>query len=85
MDVKAPEYDAKQISYYSDERMDRFTSAVLLVIGVVMLITPIWILEALNGIRYKLAVITIYVFVFLLILSLAMYTKPFEALGATAA
>ncbi|CAI6092007.1 unnamed protein product [Clonostachys chloroleuca] len=84
-DVKAPEYDAKQISYYSDERMDRFTSAVLLIIGVVMLITPIWILEALNGIRSKLAVITAYVFVFLLILSLAMYTKPFEALGATAA
>ncbi|CAH0028372.1 unnamed protein product [Clonostachys rhizophaga] len=84
-DVKAPEYDAEHISYYSNKRMDRFTSAILLIIGIVMLITPIWILEALNGIRHKLAVITVYVFVFLLILSLAMYTKPFEALGATAA
>ncbi|CAG9972447.1 unnamed protein product [Clonostachys byssicola] len=83
--IEVPEYDKQQISYYSDKRMDRFTSAILLIIGVVMLITPIWILEALNGIRYKLAVITTYIFVFLLILSLAMYTKPFEALGATAA
>ncbi|TDZ15183.1 hypothetical protein Cob_v012011 [Colletotrichum orbiculare MAFF 240422] len=33
----------------------------------------------------KLAVITCFIFVFLLVLSLAMVAKPFEALGATAA
>lgn len=50
-----------------------------------MLITPIWILQALTELKPKLAVITGFIFIFLLVLSLAMVAKPFEALGATAA
>ena len=53
--------------------------------GVVMLISPIWILQALTPQKAKLAVITAFEFVFLLVLSLAMEARPFEALGATAA
>jgi hypothetical protein len=38
-----------------------------------------------DSLTRKLAVITAFVLVFLLVLSFAMVAKPFEALGATAA
>ncbi|KAL0783585.1 hypothetical protein CaCOL14_001492 [Colletotrichum acutatum] len=78
-------YDKKEVTYYSDKRMNNFASAVIIAIGVLILITPIWILQALTDLKAKLAVITVFIFVFLLVLSLAMVAKPFEALGATAA
>ncbi|KAJ4263347.1 hypothetical protein NW762_006165 [Fusarium torreyae] len=80
-----PEYDTSNVSYYSDRRIDRFASGVIVTIGMCLLILPLWILQALGNLKMKLGVITIFVFVFLLILSLAMVSKPFEALAATAA
>ncbi|KAF5511444.1 hypothetical protein CGCS363_v002119 [Colletotrichum siamense] len=82
---EAPSYDAREVSYYSDERMNAFVSAVIIAIGVFMLLTPIWVLQAIEDLKGKLAVITIFVFIFLLVLSLGMVAKPFEVLGATAA
>lgn len=84
-DKAVPNYDAEHVSYYSDSRMDKFASAVIAAVGVVMLITPIWVLQAMSGLRAKLVVITVFVLVFLMVLSFAMASKPFEALGATAA
>ncbi|KAL2687391.1 hypothetical protein Neosp_004951 [[Neocosmospora] mangrovei] len=84
-DKAVPNYDAEHVSYYSDSRMDKFASAVIAIIGVVMLITPIWVLQAMDGLKAKLGVITAFVLIFLLTLSFAMASKPFEALGATAA
>ncbi|KAJ3958870.1 hypothetical protein N0V92_004571 [Colletotrichum tropicale] len=81
----APSYDAREVSYYSDKRMNAFASAMIIAIGVVMLLTPIWVLQAMGDLKGKLAVITVFIFMFLLVLSLAMVAKPFEALGATAA
>ncbi len=80
-----PSYDAGEVAYYSDQRINRFLSGIITVIGVAMLITPIWILQAIERLQMKLVVITIFLFVFLIVLSFAMVTKPFEALGATAA
>ncbi|SPO00538.1 uncharacterized protein DNG_03286 [Cephalotrichum gorgonifer] len=78
-------YDAGHVSYYSDKRIDGFVSAVIVAIGVTMLITPLWILQGLNTLTMKLGIITIFIFIFLLLLSFTMVSKPFEALGATAA
>lgn len=75
----------QHVSYYSDKRMGGFASGVIVAVGVIMLITPIWILQAMKTLQAKLAVITVFVFAFLLILSFPMASKPFEALGATAA
>ncbi|KAK7403419.1 hypothetical protein QQX98_010832 [Neonectria punicea] len=80
-----PDYDAGHVAYYSDERIDRFASAVIVVVGITMLITPIWILQAMETLKTKLVVITVFILAFLLILSFFMVSKPFEALGATAA
>ncbi|KAI0182843.1 hypothetical protein EV127DRAFT_309745, partial [Xylaria flabelliformis] len=73
------------ISYYSDTGMDSFASAVIVFVGASILITLIWILQAIENLQQKLAVITAFVLAFLLILSFAMASKLFEALGATAA
>ncbi|ETS82154.1 hypothetical protein PFICI_07156 [Pestalotiopsis fici W106-1] len=80
-----PLYDDKYISYYSDKRIDGFVSGFIVCVGLLMLIAPIWILQSLQTLPMKLAVITIFIVAFLLIMSFAMVAKPFEALGATAA
>ncbi|KAI1384466.1 uncharacterized protein F4822DRAFT_364605 [Hypoxylon trugodes] len=80
-----PDHDAPYVTYYSDKRIDSFASGIIVAIGVIMLIAPLWILQFLAGSVHKLIVITLFVFVFLIILSIAMAAKPFEALGATAA
>ncbi|CAJ2505014.1 Uu.00g124080.m01.CDS01 [Anthostomella pinea] len=80
-----PGYDAPYVAYYSDKRMDAFASGTIFFIGATMLVTPIWVLQALANPVMKLAVITTFVLLFLMVLSFAMVAKPFEALGATAA
>lgn len=80
-----PSYDAGNVGYFSDKRMDRFASAIIVAIGVAMLITPIWILQALESLPAKLGTITAFVSVFLLVASMVMVSKPLEALSATAA
>ena len=82
---KPPDYDADHVSYYSSKRIDGFASSIIVIIGVIMLITPIWVLQALSTLSMKLGMITLFISVFLLLVSFAMVTKPFEALGATAA
>ena len=84
--IASPPCDRDQdVSYYSDKRIDTFTSLTIVLIGIAMLLTPIWILQALQAPTTKLVVITIFILAFLITLSYAMVTKPFEALGATAA
>lgn len=40
--------DAGYASYYSDKKMDTVASAMIAGVGAAMLVTPIWILQALN-------------------------------------
>ncbi|KAI0539624.1 hypothetical protein GGR58DRAFT_463552 [Xylaria digitata] len=80
-----PKYEASNISYYSNTSMDAFASAMIVFTGASILITPIWVLQAIESLQIKLAAITGFVLVFLLLLSFVMVSKPFEALGVTAA
>ncbi|RYP39359.1 hypothetical protein DL767_002270 [Monosporascus sp. MG133] len=84
-EIPVPAYDAGNVSYYKDKRMDGFASVLMVSVGVIMLITPLWILQSLTSLNMKLAVITTVVLVFLLVASYFMVTKPLEGLGATAA
>ncbi|KAI1460931.1 hypothetical protein F4805DRAFT_350159 [Annulohypoxylon moriforme] len=81
--ISAP--GSEHVSYYSDTRLNAFVSGMITAIGTFLLIVPIWILQMLESVRLKLSVITVFIFVFLVVLSSAMAMKPFEALGATAA
>ncbi|KAI1400398.1 hypothetical protein F4819DRAFT_368578 [Hypoxylon fuscum] len=80
-----PIQGSRNVTYFSDRKINAFVSILLTAIGTAMLIIPIWILQSQDNLKYKLAVITVFVFVFLSVLSFAMVAKPFEALGATAA
>jgi hypothetical protein len=39
-----PEYEAQNISYYSNTGMNAFASAMIVLIGATILITPLWVL-----------------------------------------
>ncbi|OTA81341.1 hypothetical protein M434DRAFT_54012, partial [Hypoxylon sp. CO27-5] len=75
----------ENVSYFSEKKMNMFVSAVITTIGTALLLVPLWILQTLDSSKMKLVVITVFIFVFLVVLSSALVTKPFEALGATAA
>jgi NADH:ubiquinone oxidoreductase subunit 3 (subunit A) len=49
------------VSYYSDKRVDFFVSILIVTVGITMLITPIWVLPALQNATMKLVVITVFV------------------------
>ncbi|ETS82083.1 hypothetical protein PFICI_07085 [Pestalotiopsis fici W106-1] len=86
---KRKEHDSEcndqSIQYYSEKRLNNFASGIIVTVGVIMLITPLWILKYLDSPVSKLVVITVFNSVFLLVMSFLMVAKPFEALGATAA
>ncbi|KAL7943826.1 hypothetical protein V8C42DRAFT_328546 [Trichoderma barbatum] len=81
---QASEHDAEDVSYYSEKRLDLFVSLTTTMIGLAMLVTPLWILQSTKSLQIKLIVITVFIIVFLLVLSFGMVARPFEALGATA-
>lgn len=87
-DKKAPElptYDKDLIIYNSDQRIDRVLNTFIMVVGMSMLIAPMWILVYLETDEAKLGTITAFVVAFLGVISSVTVARPFEILGATAA
>ncbi len=80
-----PVYDAQMVTYSSDKRIDTFINVVIITVGMVMLIAPMWILNFLDGGTKKLGTITAFIVGFLGMISYSSSAKPFEALAATAA
>lgn len=56
-----------------------------MVLGVGMLVGPLWWLQHQNGLKARLAVITGFLIVFTILLSILTVARPFEVLAATAA
>ncbi|KAI0154248.1 hypothetical protein GGR57DRAFT_467663 [Xylariaceae sp. FL1272] len=75
----------KEVTYYSEKRKNTFVTSLIVGSGGILLLAPLWILYALQSTASKLAVITVFVAIFLVTLSFTLVTKPLEALGATAA
>jgi len=80
-----PVYDQDEVTSFSDKRVDRFISFLIVSIGLAMLITPMWILYALSSSLQKMGTITGFTVLFLALVASATTAKPLEALGATAA
>jgi hypothetical protein len=74
----------QHVHYSSDKRIDHFVMLTTVVIGLVMLIAPIWILAFTDPIVLKLTMITIFILLLSLV-SLGTNAKPYESLAATAA
>jgi hypothetical protein len=67
-----------------DQRMERVSSVFISLVGLAMLIGPIWILAYLRPILYRLAVISSFIVVFFVVLAVTR-SRLYEALAATAA
>ncbi|CRL29074.1 unnamed protein product [Penicillium camemberti] len=80
-----PTHCHETIQLYSDERIDIFVTFTSVVIGLAMLIAPIWILAYTAPVAAKLAIITAFILLFLALVSFGTNAKPFESLAATAA
>ncbi|MCJ1248357.1 hypothetical protein MMC30_005574 [Trapelia coarctata] len=78
-------YDPKLIRYHSDVRIEKFITAVVTLCGALMLIAPLWILDAVGTKRAQLEVISVFIVVFLVLVSSITVARPFESLAATAA
>ena len=78
-------YDPETTSLLEEERAETVMSRVVLFIGLLMLIGPLWILEYVRGSAQSLAVITGFIILFLGLLSFTTAAKPFESLAAAAA
>lgn len=75
----------ENIQLYSDKKIDEFITFTTVLIGLVMLIAPIWILAYTHPVAAKLAIITAFILLFLALVSFGTNAKPFESLAATAA
>jgi hypothetical protein len=77
--------DSEETVYSSDEKFERFTTASIILIGLVMLLAPMWWLEFTSASKVRLGVITGFICAFISIMSVATSNKPFEVVAATAA
>ena len=75
----------KNIHYISDKRIDHFVTIIIMSIGLIMLIGPLWILTYLEGLARRLAVISALILLFVVLISWTTIAKPFESLAAAAA
>jgi len=76
--------DDENVHFISDRRIEFCVSAIIVLIGLFMLIVPLWVLAYTDGIATRLGIITAFVVAFLCFVSFTTVTKPFETLGAAA-
>jgi len=79
-----PVYDQDLITYTSDERIDSFATFIVVSFGLGMILAPIWILSFVDPKVVKLGIITVFIVVFLGMVSYATTSSPGESLAATA-
>jgi hypothetical protein len=80
------EADQRTRRYASERRIDRVTTVTMLATGAAMLIVPIWLLLILaSNPVVKLAIITGFIILFLVLVVYATSARPAEALAGTAA
>ena len=82
---KRRNHEDETIHYISDQRIDFFVSLVITVLGLMMLIAPLWLLAFITDKVHRLEIITSFLMAFLCLISFATIARPFESLGATAA
>ncbi|TKA66004.1 hypothetical protein B0A49_09330 [Cryomyces minteri] len=80
-------YDSDTEVYYSDTVVDSMVTIIVLFLGLGMLPGPAWWLTkaANSSLALRLEIISIFVPLFLILLTLVVPTKPFETVAATSA
>ena len=78
-------YDPNTMYYERNGRLEGFVTITICLVGLVMLIAPLWILTYVRPSAARLGIITAFIFVFLGLIQSVTIAKPFETLAATAA
>ncbi|CAF9916587.1 MAG: hypothetical protein HETSPECPRED_002956 [Heterodermia speciosa] len=76
-------YTSDTTVYSDDSLMDKFVTCITIALGLAMLIGPLWLLQHFTTAR--LVIITVFLVVFTLLLTIITVAKPFETLAASAA
>jgi hypothetical protein len=82
---KTPKSQDKSIIYTSENKIEFFISLINTILGLAMLIAPLWILAFVEDRVFRLVVITVFLVCFLCLVTFTTVVRPFESLGATAA
>lgn len=72
--------DNEQVFLSSDDRIERCASVIILILGISMLIAPLWILNVTESATKKLGIITIFIVFFIGLISFTTVARPFESL-----
>lgn len=82
------DFERRTTVYDNDPAVDKFVTCATIFLGLGMLIGPLWWLQQLadhNDLKTRLAVITAFLMVFAVALSILTVAKPFDVLAASAA
>lgn len=71
--------------YERNERLEGFVTMIICLVGLIMLIAPLWILKYVASTDVRLEIITAFIVVFLGLIQSVTIAKPFETLAAAAA
>ena len=82
-----PQHSAhpEEIHYSSDTKIDNSIGITITILGMLMLVVPLWVLNETKGTRTRLGVITGFIVLFLGLVAFTTVAKPFESLAAAAA
>jgi hypothetical protein len=83
--LRADHVESATTTYHSNVGFDAFVTAVLITLGLMLLLGPMWTLQFVTNNIKQLGIITGFILVFTALLSSATVAKPFEVLAATAA
>ena len=72
-------------TYASNERLQRMTNGLIILVGLAMMLAPLWWCEYVENRETKLKIITGFVCAFIAMMMTATINKPFEVVAATAA
>jgi len=73
------------VRYHSDAKIEKTIVVVVIIVGFLMLLVPLWILEFVVNEVHRLAIISGFMALFLFLVSSVTVAKAFETLAATAA
>ena len=85
MRLRSDHVKSTTTSYYSNTRFDAFVTGVLIFLGLLLLLGPMWTLQFVRGDVKHLGIITGFILLFTSLLTSATVAKPFEVLAAVAA
>jgi len=76
---------SEYVHYGSDSALATLTTISIILLGFAMLLGPMWWLNFVSNGTYRLAIITVFLFIFMLLMSLATNNRPFEVVASAAA